>query len=215
MRIRSRARRPHHRSDSHGVPSASLLPVTVLLAASLLVGFTLGTDSRTWPNGSPEVVAAPFSDLSHLGSVGLPAEEVRHVGVDERPNSIGSSDIASVPTCRACAWKKVKWCGRVRRCADSEFGSKTCYITLPHKYIPCGTCKDDGPLCEGGVIGMIETERALEAFASGRMLRADGHHYIGVRGDELVLRQKCGGSVVARLPIADVGSTSAWVLAGG
>lgn len=65
------------------------------------------------------------------------------------------------------------------------------------------------------MLSATEVDEALDAFAHGRMLPSNGAFFVGVRGDEIVLRQKCGGTLVARLALSNMGIRSRMVLAGG
>lgn len=63
--------------------------------------------------------------------------------------------------------------------------------------------------------GLDEIE-VLAAFTNGTMLPANGWHYIGVQGEQLVLRRKCSGAAVASFLAADVGArSSSMVVASG
>ena len=117
--------------------------------------------------------------------------------------------------CWGCARAKCHMGGEYRTCAATEVGSSNCRQGGYRKGRPCGRCIDRGELCEETFASIDETDAALDAFASGEMLPSDGRYYIGVAGNELVLRQKCGGAAVARLATANVGHRSRVILAGG
>lgn len=117
--------------------------------------------------------------------------------------------------CWACGRAKCQVGGEYRKCTPSDEGSAECKQTLPSKRYACGRCNDRGELCEEGFVSATEVDEALDAFAHGRMLPSNGAFFIGVRGDEIVLRQKCGGTLLARLALSNMGIQSRMVLAGG
>ena len=101
MSIRNRARRPHqHRSDSHGGPPASLLPVTVLLAVSRLWMWGARPRRCCWPVGDLCRVTA----LASVGMTALlmscsPQEAIPpyeyHNMVTEVERRLGSDDLSA------------------------------------------------------------------------------------------------------------------------
>ena len=63
-------------------------------------------------------------------------------------------------------------------------GSKVCY------------CYIMGGICEGASDGedsLLAAREALDAVARGNLLPADGLFYVATRGDDLMVRRKCGG----------------------
>ena len=67
-------------------------------------------------------------------------------------------------------------------------------------------CRADGE--EGGwalsaIEESLENEAVLARVRSGEMLPADGRYFIAVRGDERVVRKKCGGSLVGVVAIRE------------
>ena len=108
--------------------------------------------------------------------------------------------------CWACARVRCQPTGtEYRRCTEAVRGSTRCRQG-PGR---CGSCDDSvGRICSPTVASADDAEDALDAFAHGRMLPAKGNYFVGVKGKELVLRLKCGGTPVARLAVADVGFRS-------
>lgn len=119
--------------------------------------------------------------------------------------------------CWGCLWVGGGMCGRQKLCrrVPGPEGAADCVDKqLPGEF-PCFECDDDFDLCTPPPPGGVAEIESLAAFKSGRMLRSNGQHYIGVQGDQLVLRRKCSGAAVATILAADVGRTSSMVLAGG
>lgn len=172
----------------------------------------------------------PAGAIATLGFVGSGPEDrflpvpTSSSGSLSTPSEPDPSPIAAqVPPpndkCHGCLWQDLGgMCGRQKVCKEvpGPDGTNDCRdVQLPGEF-PCSTCDDDYPVCTPPPRDGVAEVEDLDAFASGRMLRANGQHYIGVRGDQFVLRRKCSGAAVASVLAADVGARApSMVLAGG
>ena len=192
-------------------------------AISLSFVLTIGLVPPPWQIDQTNVAVESFGALEIPVPPGHPTGLLFGAdGSETNPNPVVSGhappvqDGAGGDECWGCARAR-KWpCGEYKKCVETEEGSSKCKQTLPHKNQPCGTCDDSGPLCDEEPPTFVEFQATLAAFTNDRMLPANGRHYIGVQGDQLVLRRKCNGTVVARLQVEDSGRPSTLpVLAGG
>ena len=54
------------------------------------------------------------------------------------------------------------------------------------------TCRDFGGFCEPKLVLGPSQDEAIQVFQNGGMLPAGGSFYVATRGDQLLLRSKCG-----------------------
>jgi len=78
-------------------------------------------------------------------------------------------------------------------------GSEIC-----HCYAKGGVC--EGAPDEGNSL-LVERE-ALDAVMRNNALPADGLFYVATRGNDLIVRRKCGGKAIGRIVVAADGSRS-------
>ena len=114
-------------------------------------------------------------------------------------------------------------CGRVkcdtdpdntiyRGCTKAMKGTRSCGPLPVPDCPPPGSCELGPNLCPS-VMALAEPQRSrvIRAFERGGMLPSDGAFYVAIRGDQLVLRQKCGTQELARMAAKDVGRMPARV----
>lgn len=134
-----------------------------------------------------------------------------------------------VPWSRATAQEPTEcWaCGRVkcesdpkntnyRGCTKALAGGRTCGPMPVPDCPPPNSCTLENGLCPP-VMALAEPERnrAIRTFESGGMLPADGAFYVAIRGDQIVLREKCGTQELARVAARDIGKTPATLALAG
>ena len=120
--------------------------------------------------------------------------------------------------CRACAPQLCR--DHVyEACTWTETGTKKCTTQEQGNGCPIGdTCRDFGGFCEKPKLAFGPSrDEAIQVFQNGGMLPAEGGFYVATRGDQLLLRKKCGTqAIVAEIARHDVGRRwVAMVLAGG
>ena len=118
-------------------------------------------------------------------------------------------------------WQCIGGCGGGWICdgieQENRFGSNNCQTgggPVPgrcHCYPSGGVCETES---DDDSIGLAPDETkameevALAVVAAGSMLPADGLFYYASRGDHLVLRRKCGDSIVGQVAVAELGNGS-------
>lgn len=166
------------------------------------------TGATARPNGPGRVMTpAALFPLALLGLAVLPSIAVAQGPGKEFP-------------CRACSPQLCREDDRVYGgCTWSENGTSKCEIQEQENGCPIArTCRDFGGFCEKPKLALGPSEdEAVRVFRNGGMLPPDGGFYVATRGDQLLLRNKCGTQgVVAEIARHDVGRRRAdMVLAGG
>ena len=104
-------------------------------------------------------------------------------------------------------------------CTWTKTGTKKCTTQEQGNGCPVGgTCRVFGGFCEKPKLAFDPSQdEAIQVFRSGGVLPADGGFYVATRGDQLLLRSKCGEqAIVAEIGRHDVGRRVATMtLAGG
>ena len=122
--------------------------------------------------------------------------------------------------CRACSPQLCEKDDHVyEACTKSKSGTKTCATQEQGNGCPIGgTCRVSGGFCGQPKFAFGSSQdEAIQMFRSGGILPAGGGFYVATRGDQLLLRSKCGEqAVVAEIARHDVGrSVATMTLAGG
>ena len=72
-------------------------------------------------------------------------------------------------------------------------------------------CTYKGGICEGASDdenSLLAQRKALDAVRWGEELPADGLFYVATRGEDLIVRRKCGGEAIGRIVVAENGNRS-------
>lgn len=122
--------------------------------------------------------------------------------------------------CRACSPQLCEKDDHVyEACTKSKSGTNTCATQEQGNGCPIGgTCRASGGFCGQPKFAFDSSQdEAVQVFRSGGILPAGGGFYVATRGDQLLLRSKCGEqAVVAEIARHDVGrSVATMTLAGG
>ncbi len=95
-----------------------------------------------------------------------------------------------------------------RGCTKALAGGRNCGPLPVPDCPPANSCTLRNGLCpEVMALAAPERNRAIRTFERGGMLPADGAFYVAMRGDQIVLREKCGTEELARMAARDVGKT--------